>query len=178
MFRWLLLQEQELHLCLLVFALAGLSLQLFTEHKIEVDRAATTTELNAPCYGSRMNSEFPEDDRALLRCWSGKVLQELPEVLAIKHVWEDEAADGGISHHKTEKILEIRTQVHDAPNLGGVHEPTLPRLCDVTEQVRMRQAQRALANRRTYESESEAQRFDILRTPSLNQNILCLNHGV
>ena len=59
----------------------------------------------------------------------------------------------------TEKILEIRAQVHDVPNLGGVHEPTLPRLHDVTEQVRIRQAQRALENRRA--DESQAQRFDI-----------------
>ena len=114
--------------CFLVFALAGLSLHLFTEHKIEVDRAAKKTELNAQSYGSRTNSEFPEDDRALMRGLSGKVLQELSEALTFKHVLEDEAADGGIFTH-----LELRqtgAQVTDADNQRHVEPRVLmsPRL--------------------------------------------------
>ena len=59
----------------------------------------------------------------------------------------------------TEKILEIRAQIQNTPNLGGIHEPTLPKLHDVSEQVRARQAQRALENQTN--NNPGPQEFDI-----------------
>ena len=46
----------------------------------------------------------------------------------------------------SETLLSIRGRVDDVPNLGGPHDPHLPPLHDVTQQVTMRQAQRALEN--------------------------------
>ena len=71
--------------------MAGFSFHLFVERQIELNLAATHSELNTQSVDTRKNSELDES-RAHLRDVSGMVIQELAEALAIKRAFEDETA--------------------------------------------------------------------------------------
>ena len=68
----------------------------------------------------------------------------------------------------TEKVLELRQYAHDIPNIGGIHDPTLPPLRDMTDELHRRQVTRALQDAPT--SETGLQTFDIFTPPSTSEN--------
>ena len=80
------------------------------------------------------------------------------EVAFLQFFAEDEAA-----------ILELRSQVVDIPNVGGIHEPALPRLADVTEEVSVRARQRlAIEDRIVTEEAVQPEVFDIATPEDTN----------
>ncbi|CAE7799125.1 pol, partial [Symbiodinium sp. CCMP2456] len=72
------------------------------------------------------------------------------DIFFVQFFMEDDAA-----------IAEIRQVVHDVPNLGGIHDPALPRLRDLTTEVRLRQRQHQLAIEDQAASSLEPEVFDI-----------------
>ena len=116
--------------CLVFFVLAGISLYSFTEHQIELNLAATHSELNAQIDRTKANSEL-DDSRARLRDLSGMVLQELTEALAIKHAFEDEATLTGDSQQLDLRQTGAQQIVFVERALDDQHETFLQseRLC-------------------------------------------------
>ena len=47
----------------------------------------------------------------------------------------------------SETVLSLRRVVHDVPNIVGIHDPSMPRLNDVSEAVERRRQMRAIADR-------------------------------
>ena len=60
----------------------------------------------------------------------------------------------------SETVLSLREHVHDVPNLGGINDPQLPNLRDVTADVERRRMQHALENG-SAEDQTGPQTFDI-----------------
>ena len=60
----------------------------------------------------------------------------------------------------SETVLSLRQVVHEIPNIGGIHDPTLPRLAEVNEAVIRRRQVRALTDRAATDQTGPEQ-FDI-----------------
>ena len=58
-------------------------------------------------------------------------------------------------------VIDLRSQVIDIPNVGGVHEPALPRLTDLTEQIQHRARQRRALQDGIVSVDSVPERYDI-----------------
>ena len=61
----------------------------------------------------------------------------------------------------SEAIASLRQVVTDIPNLGGIHEPSLPTLKDVTDEVLRRKALRQIRDGELVPNAARAQEFDI-----------------
>ena len=63
-------------------------------------------------------------------------------------------------------ILELRKIAIDVPNIGGIHDPALPAMIDLTQQVQHRERQRLAI----LDAEPQPETFDIGTPEGGSQN--------